>query len=173
MVVPHSHRGPFMYGVTYLFGKGFHQIGAGEDAQIGLLIHRVPYGQLTYTLLKPAYKIIIDGIYTMKRLAAMQLCPVFCILAWTMVLIWLSKSASSQTMHALLPPNSMTDGFKCAPAISAMVFPAVPLPVTLTPFIWSWAMILATVSWSATTAVKACSGKAAAENSSWSAMHIR
>ena len=68
-----------------------------------------------------------------NRLAAMQLCPAFCIRALIAVATATSKSASSRTIYALLPPNSNTHFFKWVPAIAATAFPADSLPVKETP----------------------------------------
>ena len=59
---------------------------------------------------------------TMKRLAATQDCPVLLIFAHTAHLTAPSRSASSSTMKASLPPSSIVDFFRFCPARPATTF---------------------------------------------------
>ena len=70
---------------------------------------------------------------TMNRLAAQQVCPVLYIRPQTAHLTVWSRSASSRTMKASLPPSSIEDGFRFVPARAAMLRPAATLPVSATP----------------------------------------
>src|ERR1035438_1160234 len=72
---------------------------------------------------------------TMKRFAATQHWPMLFILAQTAHLTVLSRSASSSTMKASLPPSSIVDFLRFCPALSATFFPASTLPVNATPLI--------------------------------------
>jgi len=69
----------------------------------------------------------------MKTLSATQHCPVLFILAQTAHLTVLSRSASSSTMKASLPPSSIVDFLRFWPALAATLFPASTLPVNATP----------------------------------------
>lgn len=70
---------------------------------------------------------------TMKRFAAQQVCPQLYIRPQIAHLIARSRSASSSTMNASLPPSSMEDGFRFCPAHDARLRPAATLPVNATP----------------------------------------
>ena len=69
----------------------------------------------------------------MKRFAALHICPVFCNFAQGPSFAAFSKSESSRTMKASLPPSSKTDFLIFFPANAATVPPAFSLPVRLTP----------------------------------------
>ena len=69
----------------------------------------------------------------MKRLAAQQVWPVLNIRPQTAHLTVWSRSASSSTMNASLPPSSIEDGFRFLPARAAILRPAATLPVSATP----------------------------------------
>ena len=69
----------------------------------------------------------------MKRFAAQQVCPVLYMRPQTAHLMVCSRSASSSTMNASLPPSSIDDGFRFCPARAAMLRPAATLPVSATP----------------------------------------
>ena len=72
---------------------------------------------------------------TMKRFAATQHWPVLFILPQTAHLTVLSRSASSSTMKASLPPSSIVDFLRFCPALPATILPASTLPVNATPLI--------------------------------------
>src|SRR5580658_9653963 len=72
---------------------------------------------------------------TMNRLAAQQVCPVLYIRPQTAHLTACSRSASSRTMNASLPPSSIEDTLRFCPALDAMLLPAATLPVSATPLI--------------------------------------
>ena len=61
--------------------------------------------------------------------------PVLFILAQTAQATVLSRSASSSTMKASLPPSSIVDFLRFCPALAATLFPAPTLPVNATPLI--------------------------------------
>ena len=69
---------------------------------------------------------------TMKRLAAMQLCPELTRRAFVQTSAASSRSASSSTRYGSLPPSSSTVFFSSAPAFAATARPAGPLPVSVT-----------------------------------------
>ena len=69
---------------------------------------------------------------TMKRLAAMQVCPALPKREATAPATALSRSASSRTTKASLPPSSITHFFSCWPALPATERPARSLPVSVT-----------------------------------------
>ena len=69
---------------------------------------------------------------TMKRLEAMQDCPLFWMRAVTASGTVASMSAELATMNGSEPPNSSTDFFRCWPAISATERPARSEPVSVT-----------------------------------------
>ena len=69
---------------------------------------------------------------TMKRLAAMQLCPVFWKRAFTPTVAAVATSASASTMKGSEPPSSSTCFFKACPAAAAMERPAGVEPVKVT-----------------------------------------
>ncbi len=70
----------------------------------------------------------------MKRLAAMQVCPLLSKRDFTAAVTVLSRSASSSTTKASLPPSSITDFFSWLPALEAIERPARSLPVSVTAF---------------------------------------
>src|SRR6202035_5796745 len=77
---------------------------------------------------------------TMKRLAAMQLCPEFTVrpcAAWSATA---TGSASPRTMKASEPPSSSTVFLSCRPASAATFRPAGSPPVRVTARTCSWAM---------------------------------
>ena len=69
----------------------------------------------------------------MNRLAAQQVWPVLYIRPQTAHLTVWSRSASSRTMNASLPPSSIEDTLRFFPARAAMLRPAATLPVSATP----------------------------------------
>ncbi len=80
----------------------------------------------------------------MKRLAAMQLCPLFCTRPRTAAATAASTSASARTRKASEPPSSSTDGLSAAPAAAPMARPAPSDPVSVTAATRSSAMMPAT-----------------------------
>ncbi len=84
---------------------------------------------------------------TMKRLAAQQVWPVLYIRPHTAQGMVRSRSASSSTMKASLPPNSMDDTFRLRPAREAMLWPAATLPVRQTPLMRGSSTIRSDCSW--------------------------
>ncbi|GAA3075225.1 hypothetical protein GCM10020000_70420 [Streptomyces olivoverticillatus] len=68
-------------------------------------------------------------MWTMKRLAAMQDCPLFCTRAVTAVLTARSRSADGITTYGSLPPSSRTVFLTSSPATAATERPAGSLPV--------------------------------------------
>ncbi len=68
----------------------------------------------------------------MKRLAAMQLCPVLISRDVTQVATAASRSASSRMRYGSLPPSSSTHFLSAAPARAATARPARVLPVNVT-----------------------------------------
>ena len=68
---------------------------------------------------------------TKKRLAAMQLCPLFWLRAVTATSAAVSRSAEGMTMNGSLPPSSSTVFFSASPAIAATDWPAGALPVSV------------------------------------------
>ncbi len=71
---------------------------------------------------------------TMKRLAAMQLCPLLMVRASTPIRAARSRSALGITMNGSLPPSSSTVFLICRPAWLATCAPAGSLPVSVTAF---------------------------------------
>ena len=70
--------------------------------------------------------------WTIKRLAAIQLCPEFIILLVTIESTAWSRSASSKTMYGSLPPNSRTTFFIFFAALVPAEIPAGVEPVSVT-----------------------------------------
>ena len=68
----------------------------------------------------------------MKRLAAMQVWPALSKRPFTAAATVLSRSASSSTTKASLPPSSITHFFSTLPAVAAMERPARSEPVSVT-----------------------------------------
>ncbi len=68
----------------------------------------------------------------MKRLAAMQDCPLLIVRAFTAVDAAASRSALGITMKGSLPPSSSTTFLICAPAARPTETPAPSLPVSVT-----------------------------------------
>ncbi len=70
---------------------------------------------------------------TIKRFAAQQVCPPLYMRPHTAHAMVLSRSASSSTMNASLPPNSIDVFLRFCPARAATSLPAATLPVSATP----------------------------------------
>ncbi|MNV36200.1 hypothetical protein D3C71_1276690 [compost metagenome] len=68
----------------------------------------------------------------MKRLAAMQVWPLLSKRDFTAAATVLSRSASSSTTKASLPPSSITHFLSWSPALAAIERPARSLPVRVT-----------------------------------------
>ena len=83
---------------------------------------------------------------TIKRFDAVQACPELPMRPATACLTALSRSASSSTMKASLPPSSRVDFFKCLEASVATTAPAASLPVSATARVRRSAITLATWS---------------------------
>ncbi len=69
---------------------------------------------------------------TMKRLAEMQLCPLFWLRDRQATRAAAATSASASTTKGSEPPSSRTDFFSTDPATSATLAPAASLPVRVT-----------------------------------------
>ena len=83
---------------------------------------------------------------TMKRFDAVQACPALPMRPLTADLTALSRSASSSTMKASLPPSSIVVFFRFCPALAATTAPAASLPVRATPRMRGSSMTCATCS---------------------------
>ena len=81
------------------------------------------------------------SVWTIKRLAAMQDCPLLTTRAWTAIFTARSISALGITMKGSLPPSSSTVFLICRPACDATAMPAGSLPVSVAAAIrWSLRM---------------------------------
>ena len=99
---------------------------------------------------------------TMKRLAAMQVCPALPKREATATGTALARSASSSTMKGSLPPSSSTHFFRCLPAVAATDRPARSLPVSVTALTRGSAMTAAACSLSMCSTPNTPSGTPAA-----------
>ena len=84
---------------------------------------------------------------TMNRLAAQQVWPVLYIRPQTAQGMVCSRSASSSTMKASLPPSSMEVILTFLPARAAMLWPAATLPVRQTPLMRGSSTTSSDCSW--------------------------
>ena len=98
----------------------------------------------------------------MKRLAAMQLCPLFTSRAAAAVVAARGRSASSRTMNGSLPPSSSTVFLSSRPARSATWLPARSLPVSVTARMRASAMSAGTAAGPTSTVPNRPSGRPAA-----------
>src|ERR1700689_5795597 len=72
------------------------------------------------------------GLDDDEPLGGAGVCPSLYIRPQTAHLTVCSRSASSSTMKASLPPSSIEDGLRFVPARAAMLRPAATLPVSAT-----------------------------------------
>ena len=100
----------------------------------------------------------------MKRLAAMQLCPLFCTRAVTAVCAAFSTSADDITTNGSLPPSSSTTGLSSSPATRATARPAGVLPVSVAARTRGSRRILSTADEPTSNVWNAPSGKPARRN---------
>ena len=103
---------------------------------------------------------------TMKRLAAMHDCPLFCTRAVTAVRTVDSMSADGRTMNGSEPPSSSTLFFSAPPAAEPTEMPARSLPVRVTAAIRGSSISAATSLDSTNKLVNTPSGRPARRNRS-------
>jgi hypothetical protein len=81
---------------------------------------------------------------TMMRSVDMQICPWFMNAPKAAAFTAASRSASSRTISGALPPSSSRTGFRCRPAVSAMMRPTRVEPVKFTRLTAGWAISAST-----------------------------
>ena len=116
-----------------------------QRTDIGLALHWSP----TRSALTPATNLSVNwsatASSTMKRLAAMQLWPLFWLRARTAVAAAASRSASARTMNGSEPPSSSTCFFRYRPAVLATCSPTSLEPVRVTAWMRGSAMSRSTL----------------------------